>query len=119
MPTKLRVERWGFSFRELLDDPVGRAHFQEFLQKEFSGEKPQSCAPGRPLREAAAWPFLPGSAQRRGTLLAQLAWEPVLGRTSDLAPRPLAENLSFWEACEELRFGGQAQVPALVDTVYQ
>ncbi|XP_028749154.1 regulator of G-protein signaling 11 [Peromyscus leucopus] len=65
-PTKLRVERWGFSFRELLDDPVGRGHFMDFLQKEFS-----------------------------------------------------AENLSFWEACEELRFGGQAQVPELVDAVYQ
>ncbi|XP_012866753.1 PREDICTED: regulator of G-protein signaling 11 [Dipodomys ordii] len=65
-PTKLRVERWGFSFWELLGDPVGRAHFMDFLQKEFS-----------------------------------------------------AENLSFWEACEELRFGGQAQVPGLVDSVYQ
>ncbi|XP_054442764.1 regulator of G-protein signaling 11 [Pteronotus mesoamericanus] len=65
-PTKLRVERWGFSFRELLEDPVGRAHFMDFLRKEFS-----------------------------------------------------AENLSFWEACEELRHGGQAQIPALVDSVYQ
>ncbi|XP_066239165.1 regulator of G-protein signaling 11 isoform X2 [Saccopteryx leptura] len=66
VPTKLRVEQWGFSFRELLEDPVGRAHFMDFLRKEFS-----------------------------------------------------AENLSFWEACEELRHGGQAQVPALVDSVYQ
>ncbi|XP_023567604.1 regulator of G-protein signaling 11 isoform X2 [Octodon degus] len=66
VPTKLRVERWAFSFRELLDDPVGRAYFMDFLQKEFS-----------------------------------------------------AENLSFWEACEELRFGGQAQIPDLVDAVYQ
>ncbi|KAM4819875.1 LOW QUALITY PROTEIN: regulator of G-protein signaling 11 [Thomomys bottae] len=65
-PTQLRVERWGFSFWELLGDPVGRVHFMDFLQKEFS-----------------------------------------------------AENLSFWEACEELRFGGQAQVPALVEAVYQ
>lgn len=32
---------------------------------------------------------------------------------------PPAENLSFWEACKELRHGGQAQVPALVDAVYQ
>lgn len=39
-PTKLRVERWSFSFRELLDDPVGRGHFMDFLQKEFSGEEP-------------------------------------------------------------------------------
>lgn len=66
VPTKLRVERWGFSFQELLEDPVGRAHFMDFLRKEFS-----------------------------------------------------AENLSFWEACEELRHGGQAQVPGLVDAVYQ
>ncbi|KAM7227859.1 hypothetical protein CapIbe_020313 [Capra ibex] len=65
-PTRLRVEQWAFSFRELLEDPVGRAHFMDFLGKEFS-----------------------------------------------------AENLSFWEACEELRHGGQARVPALVDAVYQ
>ncbi|XP_014197094.1 regulator of G-protein signaling 11 isoform X3 [Pan paniscus] len=65
-PTKLRVERWGFSFRELLEDPMGRAHFMDFLGKEFSGE-----------------------------------------------------NLSFWEACEELRYGTQAQVPTLVDAVYE
>nr|XP_060503907.1 regulator of G-protein signaling 11 isoform X4 [Panthera onca] len=66
VPTKLRVERWGFSFQELLEDPVGRAHFMAFLGTEFS-----------------------------------------------------AENLSFWEACEELRHGGQAQVRATVDAVYQ
>eukprot|EP00069_Balaena_mysticetus_P016046 bmy_01862T0 len=66
VPTRLRVEQWAFSFRELLEDPVGRAHFMDFLRKEFS-----------------------------------------------------AENLSFWEACEELRHGGQAQVPAMVDAVYQ
>ncbi|XP_025130614.1 regulator of G-protein signaling 11 isoform X3 [Bubalus bubalis] len=66
VPTRLRVEQWAFSFRELLEDPMGRAHFMDFLGKEFS-----------------------------------------------------AENLSFWEACEELRHGGQAQVPARVDAVYQ
>uniref|UniRef100_A0A8D1B8B4 Regulator of G protein signaling 11 n=1 Tax=Sus scrofa TaxID=9823 RepID=A0A8D1B8B4_PIG len=66
VPTKLRVEQWALSFRELLEDPVGRAHFMGFLGTEFS-----------------------------------------------------AENLSFWEACEELRHGGQAQVPALLDAVYQ
>lgn len=44
VPTKLRVERWAFSFQELLDDPVGRTHFMDFLQTEFSGKKPESCA---------------------------------------------------------------------------
>lgn len=32
---------------------------------------------------------------------------------------PAAENLSFWEACEELRHGGQAQIHAKADAVYR
>nr|AUG68955.1 regulator of G-protein signaling 9 [Mordacia mordax] len=38
VPTRLRVERWAFSFYELLRDPRGRREFQAFLKKEFSGE---------------------------------------------------------------------------------
>uniref|UniRef100_A0A8C2BK40 Regulator of G protein signaling 9a n=1 Tax=Cyprinus carpio TaxID=7962 RepID=A0A8C2BK40_CYPCA len=38
VPTKMRVERWSFSFYELLSDPRGRADFKVFLKKEFSGE---------------------------------------------------------------------------------
>ncbi|XP_074867003.1 regulator of G-protein signaling 11 isoform X3 [Carettochelys insculpta] len=30
-----------------------------------------------------------------------------------------AENLSFWEACEELRYGEQARIPHIVDSIYQ
>ncbi|NWZ17668.1 RGS11 protein, partial [Agelaius phoeniceus] len=37
-PTKLRVERWGFNFSELINDPLGRTQLLEFLKKEFSGE---------------------------------------------------------------------------------
>ncbi|XP_059753708.1 regulator of G-protein signaling 11 isoform X5 [Balaenoptera ricei] len=47
VPTRLRVEQWAFSFRELLEDPVGRAHFMDFLRKEFSGEKPPPLLPAR------------------------------------------------------------------------
>uniref|UniRef100_A0A8C0HH58 Regulator of G protein signaling 11 n=1 Tax=Chelonoidis abingdonii TaxID=106734 RepID=A0A8C0HH58_CHEAB len=65
-PTKLRVERWGFSFSELLGDTLGRRQLLEFLKKEFS-----------------------------------------------------AENLSFWEACEELRYGEQARIADIVDSIYQ
>lgn len=36
-PTKMRVERWTFSFGELLSDPRGRNDFRLFLKKEFSG----------------------------------------------------------------------------------
>ncbi|XP_057201676.1 regulator of G-protein signaling 9a isoform X2 [Triplophysa rosa] len=38
VPTKMRVERWSFSFFELLNDPRGRTDFKVFLKKEFSGE---------------------------------------------------------------------------------
>nr|XP_048722576.1 regulator of G-protein signaling 11 isoform X4 [Caretta caretta] len=65
-PTKLRVERWGFSFSELLGDTLGRRQLLEFLKKEFS-----------------------------------------------------AENLSFWEACEELRYGEQARIADTMDSIYQ
>uniref|UniRef100_A0A8V0Z5R6 Regulator of G protein signaling 11 n=1 Tax=Gallus gallus TaxID=9031 RepID=A0A8V0Z5R6_CHICK len=65
-PTKLRVERWGFNFSELLMDPLGRTQLLEFLKKEFS-----------------------------------------------------AENLSFWEACEELRYGEQSHINEIVDSIYQ
>ncbi|XP_019765423.2 regulator of G-protein signaling 7 isoform X1 [Dendroctonus ponderosae] len=33
-----RVKRWAFSLQELLADPMGREHFERFLDKEFSGE---------------------------------------------------------------------------------
>ena len=102
VPTRLRVEQWAFSFRELLEDPVGRAHFMDFLGKEFSGEKPPPCCLPDPTP-------LPRPAPRC----------PAACGGSDLVPGPPAENLSFWEACEELRHGGQARVPALVDAVYQ
>ncbi|XP_061456156.1 regulator of G-protein signaling 11 isoform X7 [Rhineura floridana] len=65
-PTKLRVERWSFSFSELLNDALGRVQLLEFLRKEFS-----------------------------------------------------AENLSFWEACEELCYGEQARIAETVDSIYQ
>nr|XP_035939432.1 regulator of G-protein signaling 11 isoform X6 [Halichoerus grypus] len=106
VPTKLRVERWGFSFQELLEDPLGRAHFMDFLRTEFSGEKPCALLEG------------PGRALLPRTL--RVSASPGHGSGGPhLACGPPAENLSFWEACEELRHGGQAQVHAMVDAVYQ
>ncbi|XP_041133661.1 regulator of G-protein signaling 11 [Polyodon spathula] len=66
IPTKLRVERWSFSFTELLNDPLGRKEFMQFLEKEFS-----------------------------------------------------AENLCFWEACEDLRHGEHSKIAQKVEDVYQ
>ncbi|XP_036413306.1 regulator of G-protein signaling 11 [Colossoma macropomum] len=66
MPTKLRVERWSFSFMELLNDPLGRKELLTYLEKEFS-----------------------------------------------------AENLCFWQACEEVRHGEASKIAAKVDEVYK
>uniref|UniRef100_A0A673KI93 Regulator of G protein signaling 11 n=1 Tax=Sinocyclocheilus rhinocerous TaxID=307959 RepID=A0A673KI93_9TELE len=66
VPTKMRVERWSFSFMELLNDPMGRKEFLTYLKKEFS-----------------------------------------------------AENLCFWQACEDVRHGETSKIPEKVDEVYK
>lgn len=66
LPTKLRVERWSFSFMELLNDAMGRKEFLVYLEKEFS-----------------------------------------------------AENLCFWQACEDVRHGETSKIPEKVGEVYK
>ncbi|RXN31503.1 regulator of G- signaling 9-like protein [Labeo rohita] len=66
VPTKMRVERWSFSFYELLNDPRGRADFKVFLKKEFSGE-----------------------------------------------------NLAFWEAAEELKWGTAASMSEKAEHIFK
>uniref|UniRef100_A0A9R1SDD9 Regulator of G protein signaling 9a n=2 Tax=Cyprinus carpio TaxID=7962 RepID=A0A9R1SDD9_CYPCA len=66
VPTKMRVERWSFSFYELLSDPRGRADFKVFLKKEFSGE-----------------------------------------------------NLAFWEAAEELKWGTAASMSEKAEHIFK
>uniref|UniRef100_A0A665UW95 Regulator of G protein signaling 11 n=1 Tax=Echeneis naucrates TaxID=173247 RepID=A0A665UW95_ECHNA len=65
-PTRLRVERWSFSFMELLNDSIGRREFMTYLEKEFS-----------------------------------------------------AENLCFWQACEEIRHGESSKIIEKVEEVYK
>ncbi|XP_026861996.2 regulator of G-protein signaling 11 isoform X1 [Electrophorus electricus] len=66
MPTKLRVERWSFSFMKLLNDPLGQKEFLIYLEKEFS-----------------------------------------------------AENLLFWQACEDVQHGETSRIADKVDEVYK
>ncbi|KAM4729106.1 regulator of G-protein signaling 11 [Anableps anableps] len=66
IPTRLRVERWSFSFMELLSDTMGRREFMTYLEKEFS-----------------------------------------------------AENLHFWQACEEIRHGESSKIIEKVENVYK
>ncbi|XP_061654717.1 regulator of G-protein signaling 11 isoform X3 [Phyllopteryx taeniolatus] len=65
-PTRLRVERWGFSFMALLIDTMGRREFMIYLEKEFS-----------------------------------------------------AENLCFWQACEDIRHGESSKIVEKVDEIYK
>ncbi|XP_016897582.1 LOW QUALITY PROTEIN: regulator of G-protein signaling 11 [Cynoglossus semilaevis] len=65
-PTRLRVERWSFSFRELLNDVMGRREFMTYLEKEFS-----------------------------------------------------AENLCFWQACENIRHGESSKIVEKVEEIYK
>lgn len=66
VPTRLRVERWSFSFVELLNDSMGRKEFMTYLEKEFS-----------------------------------------------------AENLCFWQACEDIRHGESSRIIEKVEEVYK
>uniref|UniRef100_A0A671UI70 Regulator of G protein signaling 11 n=1 Tax=Sparus aurata TaxID=8175 RepID=A0A671UI70_SPAAU len=65
-PTRLRVERWSFSFMELLEDSMGRREFMTYLEKEFS-----------------------------------------------------AENLCFWQACEDVRHGESSRIVEKVEDIYK
>ncbi|XP_053294560.1 regulator of G-protein signaling 11 [Pleuronectes platessa] len=65
-PTRLRVERWSFSFMELLNDAMGRREFMTYLEKEFS-----------------------------------------------------AENLCFWQACEDIRHGESSRIIEKVEEAYK
>ncbi|XP_056277384.1 regulator of G-protein signaling 11 [Pseudoliparis swirei] len=65
-PTRLRVERWSFSFIELLKDIMGRRQFMTYLEKEFS-----------------------------------------------------AENLCFWQACEDIRHGESSRIVEKVEEIYK
>lgn len=50
---------------------------------------------------------------------AMMAFRPCPWEVpSAVSPSP-AENLSFWEACEELRYGEQSRIPEIVDSIYQ
>ncbi|KAM9584013.1 LOW QUALITY PROTEIN: regulator of G-protein signaling 11 [Trichechus inunguis] len=122
VPTKLCVERWTFGFPELLEDPVGRAQFMDFLRKEFSGEKPPILegSPGPPqVPPIPAGPSRPGQCGAPDLPQPPRPLRPPAHPDPLTYPKPSAENLSFWEACEELRYGRQAGVPALVDAASQ
>lgn len=98
IPTKMRVERWTFSFGELLSDPRGRNDFRLFLKKEFSGKAPA-------LLIRAAYYFE--------------VWKSHLPCLFFLLRAVLGENLAFWESCEDLKWGTAATMREKAEQIYK
>uniref|UniRef100_A0A9R1SPW4 Regulator of G protein signaling 9b n=2 Tax=Cyprinus carpio TaxID=7962 RepID=A0A9R1SPW4_CYPCA len=97
IPTKMRVERWTFSFGELLMDPRGRADFRLFLKKEFSGENLAFWEACEDLKWGAAETMKEKAQQIYKTFLARGAprWINIDGKTMDITVKGLAHPHHF------------------------
>ncbi|TRY77524.1 hypothetical protein DNTS_028241 [Danionella cerebrum] len=91
-PTKMRVERWTFSFGELLTDPRGRADFRLFLKKEFSGENLAFWEACEDLKWGAAETMKEKAQQIYKTFLARGAprWINIDGKTMEITVKGLS-----------------------------
>ncbi|KAM9837902.1 regulator of G-protein signaling 9b [Aulostomus maculatus] len=85
-PTKMRVERWTFSFGELLSDPRGRDDFRLFLKKEFSGENLAFWESCEDLKWGTAATMREKAEQIYKTFLARGAprWINIDGKTMEI-----------------------------------
>ncbi|XP_056143623.1 regulator of G-protein signaling 9a [Lampris incognitus] len=90
-PTKMRVERWSFSFFELLSDLGGRDDFKVFLKKEFSGENLAFWEAAEEMKWGAASAMSTKAEAIFKTFLAPGAprWINIDGRTMGLTVKGL------------------------------
>lgn len=90
-PTKQRVERWTFSFGELLSDPRGRDDFRMFLKKEFSGENLAFWESCEDLKWGTAATMKEKAEQIYKTFLARGAprWINIDGKTMEITIKSL------------------------------
>uniref|UniRef100_A0A8C5ACN1 Regulator of G protein signaling 9b n=1 Tax=Gadus morhua TaxID=8049 RepID=A0A8C5ACN1_GADMO len=91
VPTKMRVERWTFSFGELLSDPRGRDDFRLFLKKEFSGENLAFWEGCEDLKWGTAATMKDKAQQIYKTFLARGAprWINIDGKTMEVTVKGL------------------------------
>ncbi|XP_069031725.1 regulator of G-protein signaling 9a [Embiotoca jacksoni] len=91
VPTKMRVERWSFSFFELLSDLRGRDDFKVFLKKEFSGENLAFWEAAEELKLGSASSMSTKAETIFKTFLAPGAprWINIDGRTMGLTVKGL------------------------------
>ncbi|XP_043570966.1 regulator of G-protein signaling 9b [Chiloscyllium plagiosum] len=90
-PTKLRVERWTFSFAELMRDLRGRQNFELFLKKEFSGENLAFWEACEDLKHGEQSKVKEKAEEIYKTFLAQGArrWINIDGRTMEITVKGL------------------------------
>ncbi|XP_047465943.1 regulator of G-protein signaling 9b [Mugil cephalus] len=91
IPTKMRVERWAFSFGELLADPRGRDDFRLFLKKEFSSENLAFWESCEDLKWGTAATMKEKAEQIYKTFLARGAprWINIDGKTMEITVKGL------------------------------
>uniref|UniRef100_A0A3Q3A5S8 Regulator of G protein signaling 9b n=1 Tax=Kryptolebias marmoratus TaxID=37003 RepID=A0A3Q3A5S8_KRYMA len=91
IPSKMRVERWTFSFKELLSDPRGRDDFRLFLKKEFSGENLAFWEGCEDLKWGTAATMKEKAEQIYKTFLARGAprWINIDGKTMEITVKGL------------------------------
>ncbi|XP_031416630.1 regulator of G-protein signaling 9-like isoform X2 [Clupea harengus] len=90
-PTRMRVERWTFSFGELLSDPRGRDGFRLFLKKEFSSENLAFWEACEAVKWGTASTIHEKAQQIYKTFLARGAprWINIDGKTMEVTVRGL------------------------------
>ncbi|CAL9699217.1 unnamed protein product [Knipowitschia caucasica] len=91
VPTRQRVERWTFSFGDLLSDPRGRDDFRLFLKKEFSGENLAFWESCEDLKWGAAATMKEKAEHIYKTFLARGAprWINIDGKTMEITIKSL------------------------------
>ncbi|KAG7506511.1 regulator of G-protein signaling 9-like isoform X1 [Solea senegalensis] len=128
IPTKMRVERWTFSFGELLSDPRGRDDFRLFLKKEFSGENLAFWEVCEDLRWGAAVTMREKAEQIYKTFLARGAprWINIDGKTMEITVNGLkhphryvldAAQTHIYMLMKKDSYGRYLKSPVFKDTV--
>ncbi|XP_018521459.1 regulator of G-protein signaling 9 isoform X2 [Lates calcarifer] len=128
IPTKMRVERWTFSFRELLSDPRGRDDFRLFLKKEFSGENLAFWEGCEDLKWGTAATMREKAEHIYKTFLARGAprWINIDGKTMEITVKGLkhphryvleAAQTHIYMLMKKDSFGRYMKSPVFKDTL--
>uniref|UniRef100_A0A3Q1F1L5 Regulator of G protein signaling 9b n=1 Tax=Acanthochromis polyacanthus TaxID=80966 RepID=A0A3Q1F1L5_9TELE len=128
VPSKMRVERWTFSFGELLSDPRGRDDFRLFLKKEFSSENLAFWESCEDLKWGTAATMREKAEQIYKTFLARGAprWINIDGKTMEITVNGLrhphryvldAAQTHIYMLMKKDKYGRYIKSPVFKDTM--